>query len=222
MVVGRLKHARYDASLLGHSHALVGANGFKRVLRISQSALLRRRIEGPSLQLGPPGATIIRAYIQFEAEATQSEVTNLVLRGQAADNPPTFTTASNNISSRATTAAAVAWSPAAWTAGDLTAAQRTPSLTNIVQELVNRSGWASGNAMAFIVTGTGTREAVAYDGDPSGAAILHIEIEEDDTPPANQAPVANAGPDQEVTLPSGVTLNGSATDDGLPGPLSYA
>ena len=37
-------------------------------------------------------------------------------------------------------------------------------------------------------------------------------------PPVNAAPVVSAGPDQSVTLPSGATLNGSVTDDGLPAP----
>ena len=32
----------------------------------------------------------------------------------------------------------------------------------------------------------------------------------------NQPPTANAGPDQEITLPSNAQLNGTATDDGLP------
>ncbi len=35
---------------------------------------------------------------------------------------------------------------------------------------------------------------------------------------ANEAPAANAGDDQEITLPDGVTLNGSVSDDGLPNP----
>src|SRR6185295_17200053 len=35
-------------------------------------------------------------------------------------------------------------------------------------------------------------------------------------PPANLAPIVNAGPDFTITLPSGITLAGSATDDGLP------
>ncbi len=34
--------------------------------------------------------------------------------------------------------------------------------------------------------------------------------------PQNQAPAVNAGPDLTITLPSGATLNGSASDDGLP------
>jgi RHS repeat-associated protein len=32
----------------------------------------------------------------------------------------------------------------------------------------------------------------------------------------NQAPIVNAGPDQEITLPGNAQLNGTATDDGLP------
>src|SRR5256886_855715 len=35
----------------------------------------------------PKGATIGRAYIQFESKETQSEVTNLSIQGLAADNP---------------------------------------------------------------------------------------------------------------------------------------
>ena len=37
-------------------------------------------------------------------------------------------------------------------------------------------------------------------------------------PPQNQAPVVNAGSDQQITLPSGATLDGTVSDDGLPNP----
>ena len=43
--------------------------------------------------------------------------------------------------------------------------------------------------------------------------VYEIEI-----PPVNQPPTVNAGPDQTVTWPTIVTLNGTATDDGLPNP----
>lgn len=39
---------------------------------------------------------------------------------------------------------------------------------------------------------------------------------------SNQAPAVNAGTDQTITLPSGATLNGTATDDGLPSPSQLA
>ncbi len=37
-------------------------------------------------------------------------------------------------------------------------------------------------------------------------------------PPVNQAPQVNAGNDQAITLPANATLNGTASDDGLPNP----
>ena len=41
-------------------------------------------------------------------------------------------------------------------------------------------------------------------------------------PPANRAPVANAGADQTITLPATASLTGTATDDGLPSPPATA
>ena len=48
----------------------------------------------------PRGATITHAYLQFEADETQSELTNLAIQGQAADNAAVFGSASGNISTR--------------------------------------------------------------------------------------------------------------------------
>ncbi len=112
----------------------------------------------------PKGKTITNAYIQFTVDEANSGTTNLTVKGQAADNPGTFTTSAYNISSRATTTASVAWSPVAWnTVGAAGADQRTPDLKSIVQEIVNRTGWAQNNSMVFIVTGTGERTAAAYE-----------------------------------------------------------
>src|SRR2546423_959751 len=38
------------------------------------------------------------------------------------------------------------------------------------------------------------------------------------SPPSNAAPVANAGPDQTISLPDQAILRGWAVDDGLPNP----
>ena len=40
--------------------------------------------------------------------------------------------------------------------------------------------------------------------------------------PANTAPVVSAGANQTITLPAAATLQGTATDDGVPSPLTYA
>ena len=167
----------------------------------------------------PRGATITRAYLQFEADETQSELTNLAIQGQAADNAAVFGTASGNISTRARTVASVAWSPPAWgLVSEAGPNQRTPELATVVQEIVNRTGWASGNALALIITGSGHRTARAYEGKPTGTPLLHIEY---DTGPPQ--------PPTNVTSPtiSGIARVGQAlhvdpgTWNGTP-PISYA
>jgi hypothetical protein len=41
---------------------------------------------------------------------------------------------------------------------------------------VDRTGWAPGNAVALLVTGTGVRTAVALEGASAGAPVLHVEF----------------------------------------------
>lgn len=122
----------------------------------------------------PREATVVNAYLQFKADEATSISTSLIIRGQAINNAPAFFTTSKNVSKRGRTAASVTWSPAAWLrVGEAGPNQRTPNLALIVQEIVSRSGWASGNALAFIITGRGRRVAESFDGDRAGAPLLH-------------------------------------------------
>ena len=124
----------------------------------------------------PNGATISSAYTQFQVDETNSGATNINIQGQAIDDAPTFTTGNSNISSRSRTSASVAWAPVAWTTvGEAGPDQRTPDLKSVIQEIVNRPGWTSGNDVVIIFTGSGERTAESYNGSSSGAALLHIE-----------------------------------------------
>jgi len=124
----------------------------------------------------PQGATVTRAYVQFQVDEVQSEATALAIRGQAADNAPRFAALSGNISARPRTGAAISWSPPPWSSvGAAGTAQRTSDLTPIVSEIVTRPGWFSGNALVLIITGTGHRTAEAYNGLPAAAPLLHVE-----------------------------------------------
>jgi hypothetical protein len=123
----------------------------------------------------PTGATITRAYIQFTSRKVDSGATSLTFRAQTADNPITFTGTAGNLSSRPRTTAAVSWSPPSWGMGDAGAGQRTPELKDVVQEIVGRPGWSSGNALVIVITGTGVRVASAYDASAAEAPLLHIE-----------------------------------------------
>ncbi|MDP9460479.1 MAG: hypothetical protein M3Q22_09595 [Actinomycetota bacterium] len=166
----------------------------------------------------PQAAVIRKAYVQFATDEPQTAPASLTIAGHATDDAPVFTTASKDVSGRTRTAAAVAWSPAGWpTVGARGVDQQTPDLAAVLQEIVDRPGWAQGNALSLIVTGTGTRTASAYERGVAKAPVLHIEYgPAPGTEPVNAAPVADAGPDVALTLPAGATLTGSLSDDGLP------
>ena len=122
----------------------------------------------------PQGAIITSAYIQFQTEEVKTGTASLQIRGEDSDDAAAFTSASFNVSSRLKTDASVDWTPDPWgTIGETGLAQQTPNLAGIVQEIVSRSGWTPLNDIVFIVTGTGTRTAEAYEG--GAAPILHIE-----------------------------------------------
>jgi VCBS repeat-containing protein len=67
---------------------------------------------------------------------------------------------------------------------------------------------------SFSEAGTYVLRLTAYDGALSASDDVIITV----SPPPNQAPVVNAGPDQTITLPASASLDGTVTDDGLPNP----
>jgi uncharacterized protein YjiK len=162
----------------------------------------------------PHGAAILRSYVQFQADEVSTDAAALKVQGQAADNAATFQAVTANVSGRTRTVQEVAWTPEPWpTVSARGAAQQTPDISSVVQEITDRPGWSAGNAVAIIVTGTGRRTAEAFEG--TRAPVLHVEYQVGGSVP-NRPPVANAGPDQTIELPDAATLTGSVTDDGLP------
>jgi hypothetical protein len=125
----------------------------------------------------PRGAVIRRAWIQFTADEVHSDPTELTIGAHDVDNAPKLGPNNANLSTRNPTDASVTWRPPPWArVGDAGAAQRTPDLRALVQEVVDRPHFAgSGSALAFIIRGSGHRTAVAFDQDPTRAAALHID-----------------------------------------------
>lgn len=125
----------------------------------------------------PADATITNAYIQFWVDETGDGPANLIIKGERTQNSQTFVPTTANISARTKTTAEVAWDniPAWTTTHEGGEDQRTPNLSSIVSEIITSNDWAYGNAMTFIITGTGTRTAESYDGTTSEAPTLVIE-----------------------------------------------
>ncbi|WP_411151297.1 hypothetical protein [Streptomyces sp. A30] len=121
----------------------------------------------------PQGATVRAAWLEFTARNEASGKSRSVVSGQASDSSATFTSHNRDISARPLTAAQVPWAPEPWTADE---SYRTPDLAGVVQEIVDRPGWAPGNPMAFVVAGTqGTHNAWSRDGSVAKAPLLHVE-----------------------------------------------
>ena len=122
----------------------------------------------------PQNATITSARIEFEADETDWEETNLTISGQDISNAPAFSSSYYNISSRTKTTAQVPWYfVGSW--DSVGEKHMTPELYTIVQEIVDRSDWSSGNDIAFILEGYGKRVARSYDYSASDAPRLYID-----------------------------------------------
>jgi uncharacterized protein YjiK len=120
----------------------------------------------------PQGATITNATIQFQTDETDNGAIALTIRGEASDNAATFTTATGN------------WE----TVGEAGPDQRTPDISSVIQEVVNRPGWASGNSLAINPKRTGTPTAEPFHG--TAAPKIQVVFATDSDPPPNVAPAA--------------------------------
>jgi len=153
----------------------------------------------------PAGAEIINAYVQFTVDAVSIQPTNLIIAGELSNNSPSFSTAPFNVSSRQPTIAQALWQniPVWPTVGVFEPDQCTPDLSDIISEIINLQGWSSGNPITLTIKGTGTREAVAFDGSPQNAPKLVIEYSTD--VPSNDLSLANIISPAAVMYPTPVS-----------------
>ncbi len=136
----------------------------------------------------PQGARVLRAYLQFTSSATIGgsgiAACSVTIWCQSADDAATFTTASKNVTDRPKTGQSVSWDlPSsvgadAWLIGDRGLNQRTPDLRHVVQEVIDRAGWASGNGLVLLVHqsdgGLGARQVAARDHATLAPAMLTL------------------------------------------------
>jgi|APSaa5957512535_1039671.scaffolds.fasta_scaffold32036_2 hypothetical protein len=127
----------------------------------------------------PPGATIIRAYIQFSM-GEPDKPAKLTIHSEDSPFATGFGRTKYDITNRTMHPTSVAWEPKTWHTIAPPEDLRTPDLTERVQAIVSTPGWKSGNAMAFVVTGEkgSKRLAVSVNGDRKHAPVLHVEFVE--------------------------------------------
>ena len=164
----------------------------------------------------PAGATVISATIQFESFGANSQSTQLTLRGNDSSDAAEIAKTRNDLSSRTKTTASVQWAPEAWsTAGEAGPRQRTPDLSSIIQEIVDRPDWSSGNAVAILIEGAGRRRAKPFNLEPSAAPRLSIEFVVDESVQASPAPPSAMLAALPVTQSGAVALDGIVATSSL-------
>jgi hypothetical protein len=125
----------------------------------------------------PAGSTINSAYIEFTADDPSNDDTTLEIRGEADADAAPFTSQDYDLSTRASTTSSTDWPDIApWDTQGAT--HQSPDISGVVQELIDQGGWASGNAMAFLIRGSGKREATSWNGAGFQAPTLHVEWSE--------------------------------------------
>src|SRR3972149_6586892 len=170
----------------------------------------------------PPGATITNAQIQFAVDQTDNQnPSSIIFKGQDLDNAPTFNGGGGtfDISGRTPTTASVTWSPPNWnTAGQAGPDQLTPNLSSIIQEIVDRGGWVSGNSLVIMTddASTGKRTADSQDTNDPVLSITYLSSGPftlgDDTGVNGNRTLAGTIVLDSLIIPAGITVQIDTTD----------
>jgi len=129
----------------------------------------------------PRGAKIVHAYLDYiEYDALSGAGIKSTIKAEAADNPTQVVSYADFVSRTRTTAYA-RWNDISDLA--INAPARSPDIRQVIQEVVNRIGWADGNAISLFHEDAGSvawafRSFWAYEGSTTKAPLLHIEYED--------------------------------------------
>ena len=110
----------------------------------------------------------------------QNEPTLIAIHCESADDATAFSATARNLSTRPRTRTAVAWKVPSWSGGTVHSA---PDVAAVLQEVVDRNGWSSGNAAVFLLTGSGRRLVDARDkagGTPPRLRVMWTDAEDSD------------------------------------------
>lgn len=110
----------------------------------------------------PADAIIDNAYLTFKAAGGNDDApANWTIKAEMIANAPEFSATDFDLSQRTKTSASVDWAPATWSTDPLVGLPEdtSPNLAPLIQEVIDLGGWQEGNAIVFIITGTGMRNA---------------------------------------------------------------
>ena len=129
------------------------------------------------------GTKINSAVIEFELDNTSKNADpfEVYIWAENADNAAVFNDNAQSVpysvSSRSRMTDSIKWTIAAGEFNVVDTKAQTSDIAPLLQKLVDRNNWASGNAVAFFIKGKGTREVEAFEGEASAAPKLIVKYE---------------------------------------------
>lgn len=152
----------------------------------------------------PAGATITSAKLVMTFSSASSGSIAFRYQAHAHDDAPLFS-GSNTLSSRTWTTTTQTW--ASVPAGSTNQVLESPDLSSVLQEVVNRPGWAAGNNFAIRIqrtSGTGSRSFYSRDGTSTAARRPRLVISYTLTPaPVKQTMGLRF---QNISIPQGARI----------------
>ena len=131
----------------------------------------------------PEGATITKAYIQFTADATDSDTIDLLVSVEDTPNATPLTNTAYDVTSRLYLNSTL-WSPPSWTENESGETERTSDITTSIQTVIAKSSWVNGNAIVVKIEATEEYLALTNENrradsvEEGNAPTLHIEYTE--------------------------------------------
>ncbi|AUP79113.1 IPT/TIG domain-containing protein [Flavivirga eckloniae] len=110
----------------------------------------------------PQGAVISNATIQFTADTnSDANPVELTIYCESTDDAAPYTETLFNLTDRGRTTASVVWTiTEEWTRDDRGPSQQTVDLSSVIQEIIDRPNWVSGNSLNIIMVPTGVSATV--------------------------------------------------------------
>jgi len=121
----------------------------------------------------PQGSTIISANLTFVIDEKYTDDTDLNIFAHDTDHSSTFTNTNYNITSREKTSNSVQWN--SLPSPNVGETLISPDIITVIQEIIDRAGWSSGNSLTIIINGTGRRTVESYNGVSQYAPLLSIK-----------------------------------------------
>lgn len=170
-----------------------------------------------------PGQTIQRATVRFTVDATNFNIdpAKFYILVEDTENSETYTSDSANISSRTYLADTIFWEipEGSWaTVGESGPDQTSADISSLIQQIVNKEGWARGNAISIVFGGiSGAREAESFS-TPDAAPVLEFEILEGALPGVD---VVEVIPDVSTSVGKPFKLDLSLFFEDKDSPIKY-